>query len=88
MITALRRELHAETLPLIIGELAADYDAKHGMGDRPARLNAAYHELAKELPFCRVASAKDLALKPDGLHFNAQSCRIFGRRYFEKLLEI
>ena len=88
MITALRRELHAETLPLIIGELAADYDAKHGMGDRPARMNAAYHTLAKELPFCRVASAKDLTLKPDGLHFNAQSCRIFGRRYFEKLLEI
>jgi len=24
---------------------------------------------------------------PDGLHFSAQSCRIFGKRYFENFVE-
>ena len=88
MITALRKELDAEELPLIIGELSHSYDPAYGMGDRPLRMNQMYHSLEKELPFCRVASAENLAMKPDGLHFNAQSCRIFGKRYFEKYMEL
>ena len=88
MITALRRELNAEEVPLIIGELSHCYDPARGLEDRPMRMNEAYRTLEKELPFCKVASAKGLNMKADGLHFNASSCRVFGERYFEKWLEL
>lgn len=88
MINALRRELNACDLPLLIGELSENYSADRGMGDRPSRMNRAYRELEAELPMCRVASSKGLTLRPDGLHFDARSCRLFGIRYYEKLMEL
>ncbi len=84
MITSLRRELGAEELPLLIGELSEDIDASYDLGDRPHRMNLQYRELAKALPHCRVVSANGLAMKLDGLHFNAKSLRTFGVRYFEE----
>ena len=81
MITSLRRELDAEGLPLIIGELSERLCEKPVYGDRPVRLNAQYHELARELPNTAVVSSEDLTLKADGLHFDSASLRVFGRRY-------
>lgn len=82
MITALRRELGAEEIPVIIGELSEKIDPEHvGRGVQIPRMNGIFHEIASELPFCAVASSKDLTLKPDGLHFNAVSLREFGLRY-------
>jgi hypothetical protein len=40
-------------------------------------------EIAEEIPACAVVSAEGLTLKPDGVHFDAPSLRVFGRRYFE-----
>lgn len=89
MITALRRELGAEELPLLLGELSENICApKWQLGDRPVRFNQMLHELERELPACRVVSAKGLSLKPDGLHFNSVSLRAFGRRYFEALKDL
>ena len=84
MITTLRRDLDAEDLPLLIGELSEHMDPTRGFVDRPARMNLQYQELAKELPHCRVVSAKDLTMKADGIHFDARSLRVFGVRYFEE----
>ena len=82
MITAMRRELGAEDVPVIIGELSEKIDPEHiGRGGRIPRMNEIFHEIASELPACAVASSKDLELKPDGLHFNAVSLREFGLRY-------
>lgn len=78
MMTTLRRELNAEHLPLLIGELSVDI----GYGGYPAKMNALFREMAAELPCCAVVSSADLPLKPDNLHFNAHACREFGRRYF------
>ena len=83
MITALRRELGAEELPLIIGELSEDLKEKYNQEERPKRLNKIFHEIAEILPNTAVVSSAGLALKPDGLHFNAVAQRELGKRYFE-----
>ena len=81
MARALRAELGE--LPIIIGELAWNIDQKWEVGDRVAKLNAIFHEIADELPLCAVASSEGLRLKKDGIHFNTESLRIFGKRYYE-----
>ncbi|MBR2907476.1 MAG: sialate O-acetylesterase [Clostridia bacterium] len=83
MITALRKELGAEDLPLIIGELSEHPGEKWGLEDRPARMNVQYREIAAELPNCAVVSSEGLVLKADGIHFDSASLREFGRRYAE-----
>lgn len=84
MIHSLCKDLNAEHVPLIIGELSEVSDSKWKMEDRPSKLNKIFYEIAKELPLCSVASSKDLVLKDDGLHFNAVSLREFGTRYYAK----
>ena len=86
MITALRRELGAEELPVIIGELSEDIERL----EKPniIKMNENFHAIADELPHCAVVSSKGLELKPDRLHFNAVSLREFGRRYFEAYLNV
>ena len=88
MITAMRRELGAEKLPVIIGEVSEYITDAWKMGDRPARLNGIFREIAAELPCCGVASSKDLALKADGIHFCSASCRTFGERYYDIYKEL
>lgn len=83
MITALRRELGAEELPLLIGELSEQIGAEWKVGDHPRQMNAVFREIAATLPHTAVVSAKELGLKPDNLHFNAVALREFGVRYFE-----
>ena len=86
MITALRRELGAEELPVIIGELSEDIERL----EKPniIKMNENFHAIADELPHCAVVSSKGLTLKDDRLHFNAVSLREFGRRYFEAYLNV
>ena len=81
MITSMRKELDAEELPLIIGELSENIVER---AERIKIINRQYHELSRELPVCAVASAKGLALKADNLHFDSKSLREFGCRYFEE----
>ncbi len=83
MITALRRDLGAEDLPLLIGELSENLTEKYNQEERPKRLNVIFHEIAEVLPHTAVVSSAGLTLKSDGLHFNAVSQREFGKRYFE-----
>lgn len=83
MMTSLRRDLGAEDVPLMIGELSEHIDPSWSRGDRMAQMNANFREIAEKLPYCGVVSAKELTLKPDGLHFDAPSLRVFGKRYFE-----
>lgn len=88
-MTAFRREL-GDALPIIIGELSAhispDRWEKVAKGVR--LMNALLHELADELPNCRIAKAADLACRCDGIHFSAASCRVLGVRYFEEYMAL
>ena len=88
MITSLRRDLNAEDLPLLIGELADEIAPRWGLGERPAEMNRRYHEIAAILPHCSVVSAKGLSQKPDGLHFDSVALREFGHRYFAEYLRL
>ena len=88
MMRSLRKDLGAEQLPLIIGEISEQLDPARGLEDRPARLNRILHEVADTLPLCAVVSSKGLPLKEDGIHFNAPACREFGLRYYEAYKKI
>ncbi|MBQ8431354.1 MAG: sialate O-acetylesterase [Clostridia bacterium] len=82
MITSLRRDLGAEAVPVIIGELSELIDPEHyGRGVRIPQMNENFHAIAKELPLCSVVSSKGLTLKADGIHFDSVSLREFGLRY-------
>lgn len=88
MITEMRRELGAEELPIIIGELSENISDAWKVGDRPAKMNKIFYEIANEIPFCKVVSAEGLSLKADGIHFDAKSAREFGKRYYGAYLEL
>ncbi|MBO5953115.1 MAG: sialate O-acetylesterase [Oscillospiraceae bacterium] len=87
MLTQLRKDLGAEHVPVILGEISLDIPEKW-CGGRQARLNQLLHTIPQTVPHCAVASAKDLPLKPDQLHFDAQASRILGQRYFEQYLTL
>jgi len=88
MITALRKELGAERVPVIIGELSENISDEYNLGTRPTRLNKIFYEIADEIECCKVVSAKGLSLRDDGIHFNSQSYQIFGKRYFEEYISM
>lgn len=84
MITSLRRDLGAEEVPVIIGELSEKIDIERlGRGVRLAQMNENFHEIVKVLPKCALVSSEGLTLKDDNLHFNSASLREFGLRYAE-----
>jgi len=86
----MRKQIGAEELPLIIGELSLDVDGNRWKHVEYAdKMNAIFHEIAKEMPHCAVASAEGITIKKsDGLHFDSKGSREFGHRYFQKYLEI
>ena len=87
MIKALRRELCAEEVPLLIGELSHSYTiGDREFADRPERLNSVFAKIADELPHCALISSEGLTMKADGLHFDSRSLRIFGERYLDGYL--
>lgn len=81
MITALRKDLGAENIPLIIGELSQN-EVVCRLNEQ-AQMNAQYHEIAKILPCCSVVSSKGLTMKADKVHFDAVSLGEFGKRYYQ-----
>lgn len=87
-MTELRKELNAEQLPLIIGEISREISDEWNLGDGPQKMNQLLHELKNEIPCCEVACVDGLELKEDGLHFNSVACRELGRRYFQKYKEL
>ena len=87
-IPALRRALNAEGLPFIFGEISEQITPRWGRLDYPSKMNALLHELAGELPHARIVSARDLPIKPDGIHFSTPSLRALGERYLDAYLEM
>ena len=88
MITAMRRELGAENLPLLIGELSETIAPEHNIVERAKILNTIFRDIANTLPYCAVVSSKGLEMKGDGIHFNAKSLCVFGDRYFKAYKKI
>jgi len=85
IIDALRKELNAPDIPLIIGGLG-DFLGKEGFGKNCTEYNLINHELQKfafEQDNCYFATAEGLTSNPDWIHMDAISQRKFGLRYFE-----
>lgn len=82
MITQLRKDLGAEDVPVILGELPQQMGAAWKTEGREQHLNAILQQLAREVPNCAIASSRGLTMKPDGAHFDSPACREFGQRYF------
>lgn len=88
VIARLRKDLGAENVPVILGELPWQIGENWKTGGRERKLNGILRELAREIPHCAIASSEKLVVKPDGVHFDSESCREFGNRYFEAYLTL
>ena len=74
MITQLRKELGAENVPVLIGEIIPG----HGKDDE---VNIALAETAKKTPNAALVSSADLGKKQ--LHYDSADYRALGKRYAE-----
>lgn len=88
MMTEMRKQLGAENVPVLIGELATTRDPEKYNLNKFFRMNGIFAEIAAELPLCAVVSSEGLTLQEDGIHFNSVSLREFGHRYFAEFLKI
>ncbi|MFG0247364.1 MAG: sialate O-acetylesterase [Phycisphaeraceae bacterium JB051] len=87
MFITLRKELDAQDVPIVAGELG------HYLINYPSlpyfqTVNQHLRQLEILLPQYAVATAQDLTVNEDGLHIDAQGLREFGHRYFEKYLTV
>ena len=89
ILSALREVCALQKVPVVLGELG------EFLGDNPDQkephyrlVNRALASLAAEGSGMALASSKGLGSNGDYLHFDAASLREFGRRYFEKYLEL
>ena len=83
VITQLRKDLGAENVPVILGELPQKMGDNWKTLGRERQLNGILRQLAREVPNCAIASSEGLTMKPDGAHFDSPACREFGKRYFD-----
>jgi hypothetical protein len=74
MIAQLRKDLGAEDVPVVVGELERFF-ANGG------EINAVLAEVPQRVPHCAVVSSEGLTDKGDRIHFDSRSYREFGRRY-------
>ena len=88
MVRSLRRDLNAENLPFIAGEISEYTDESWNIGERAVRFNRMLSEIKSELHCFAVASSHGLGLKDDGIHFSSRSARELGKRYCEEYLKI
>ena len=84
IMAALRRELGAEDVPLVVGGLGdflKDCPLDPYLVNYP-RVNEALTTFASNTPHTAFASAEGLESKPDILHFNHKALKEFGLRYY------
>lgn len=85
IMKSLRRELNDDTLPIVVGGLG---DFLKDRSESPqlvnyVKVNGALEEFARQTPRVAFASAVGLTPNPDNLHFNHESLKQFGLRYYE-----
>jgi len=81
MIAALRKDLGAQNVPLVIGELGRFREANRDFND-------ALPAVVPGIPNCACVTAEGLKDKGDRLHFDSASLRTFGERYAEAYLKL
>lgn len=84
IMSALRRELNAEDVPIIVGGLG-DFLKNRTQNPELANypyVNSALEAFAKSASRIAFVSAEGLTSNPDNLHFNYRSLQEFGLRYY------
>lgn len=85
VLNAIREELGAKALPLLVGELGSFVRLKTDNFDI---VNNGLKRLPDVLDKTAFVSAQGLTCNQDGVHFDAASLRTFGLRYFEQYLSL
>jgi hypothetical protein len=88
MFDRLIADIGVPNIPIIVGELPRGIDAKRKIDGRENIFNEYLPSLISRYSNMALASSEGLTLKADGIHFNSHSLREFGKRYFEKYLEL
>lgn len=80
LVASFRTDLHAPNVPFVAGEIGY-----FGYSTHPGSqtVNEQIDTLPTVIPFCAIASARDLVDKGDHLHFNNASQKELGKRYFD-----
>jgi hypothetical protein len=81
MVAQLRKDLGAENVPVIMGELGRFRPAH-------AEFNAALPGISRQVPRCSYVTTEDLADRGDRLHFDTPSQRMLGQRYAAAFLKL
>ena len=79
MIGRLRKDLKADKVPVVVGELS------HGHGSNDG-VNVELAKAAKKVPLCGLASSEGLGNQQ--LHFNSADARTLGKRYAAEYLKL
>ncbi|QDU75614.1 Carbohydrate acetyl esterase/feruloyl esterase precursor [Bremerella volcania] len=85
LIARFRKELNAEDVPFIIGQLGKFED--NPWNEAKTQVDRAHQNIAKTDDNVLFVPADGLTHKGDKVHFNAQSYREFGKRYAKAYLE-
>jgi hypothetical protein len=86
LITRLRKELNAATVPFIAGQMGKFSDAP--WKPEQVTVDKAQQDLPNRVPHTAYVSAEGLTHKGDKIHFNAASFRELGKRYAEAFLKL
>jgi len=81
MVAQLRKDLGAESVPVIMGELGRFRPAH-------AEFNAALPTISRQVPRCSYVTTEDLVDRGDRLHFDTPSQRMLGQRYAAGFLKL
>jgi hypothetical protein len=84
ILAEFRNRIGRPDLPIVIGEISNHISDRWKRVPGYQKLNETLHDLAKQLPNCAIVECGDFPLKPDGIHFNAESLRKMGNLYFEE----
>lgn len=79
MVVDLRKDLGQGPAPFVCGKLSELIPANRF--PEVAAVNKGLEELSKKVPFTDCASSQGLTLMADGVHFDAPSQRLLGKRY-------
>jgi hypothetical protein len=86
LIQRLRKELYAEDVPFIAGQMGQFADAP--WNDFRRQVDAAHQKLPTKVPHTSFVSSEGLQHKGDKVHFDAASYRELGKRYAEAFLQL
>lgn len=76
-----RKDLGMPSVPILVGQLSHFPGETWSEGKR--RVDTAQKKIVQEMPPSAFVTSDQLTRNPDRIHFNAESQREFGRRFFE-----